>query len=129
MIRRLYRRLKKSQHGAALLEFAIVLPVLLLLVMGILEFGWAFNGWITLTGAAREGARVAVVDANNANVTSAVTSHTTTFTTNPTVNVDRSDEENVTVTVTGSLPPLVGFFQNNDFVITVDATMRKEYLN
>lgn len=42
-------------------EFAILLPVFLMLLLGIVEFGLAFNTQITLTQAAREGARVMAV--------------------------------------------------------------------
>ena len=57
MNRRL-RGTKGCDRGAALVEFAILLPVLLLLVCGIIDFGRALNAQITLTQAAREGARV-----------------------------------------------------------------------
>ena len=46
------------EGGAALVEFALILPLLLLLVMGTVEFGRAYNAQITLTHAAREGVRV-----------------------------------------------------------------------
>jgi len=46
-----------KERGAALVEFAIVLPVLLLLVFGIIEFGRAHNTQLTLTHAVREGVR------------------------------------------------------------------------
>ena len=49
--------IRKSEKGAALVEFAIVAPLLLLLVFGIIEFGRAYNAQNTLTHAAREGAR------------------------------------------------------------------------
>ena len=45
------------QQGAAMVEFALVLPILIMLVFGIIEFGRAFNADISLTHAAREGAR------------------------------------------------------------------------
>lgn len=44
-------------RGAAMVEFAIVLPLLLLLVFGIIEFGRGYNAQLTLTHAAREGVR------------------------------------------------------------------------
>lgn len=47
-----------SERGAAVLEFALVLPLLLLLVFAVAEFGRAYYQVITLTHAAREGARV-----------------------------------------------------------------------
>ena len=51
----------KNQKGAAAVEFAIILPLLIMLVFGIVQFGIAFNNWISLTHAARHGARLAAV--------------------------------------------------------------------
>ena len=57
-------------------EFAIAMPALLLLILGIVQCGLVYNNWVTLTDAVRAGARKAAVsrtDANrNADVTSAV---------------------------------------------------------
>jgi Flp pilus assembly protein TadG len=53
-----------NESGAALVEFALVLPVLLLLLFGMLEFGRAFNYWIDETHLANEGARWAAVNKN-----------------------------------------------------------------
>jgi|CZKT01.1.fsa_nt_gi Flp pilus assembly protein TadG len=49
------------ERGAAAVEFALLLPVLLLLLFGIIDFGRALNAQITLTQAAREGARLAAL--------------------------------------------------------------------
>jgi len=54
-------RLFKSEKGASAVEFAIILPILVMIVFGIFEFGIAYNNWIALTHAAREGARLAAV--------------------------------------------------------------------
>jgi Flp pilus assembly protein TadG len=54
-------RLRRDDRGAALLEMAFTLPMLLLISVGILEFGRAFQTWQIVTNAAREGARVAVL--------------------------------------------------------------------
>jgi Flp pilus assembly protein TadG len=51
----------RSQKGAALLETAITMPLLLLVAVGIFEFGRAYQTWQVLTNAAREGARIAVL--------------------------------------------------------------------
>ena len=48
-------------HGQAMVEFALILPVFLVVALGIVDFGWAFKNYITLTNSAREGARMAVV--------------------------------------------------------------------
>jgi Flp pilus assembly protein TadG len=50
-----------NERGAAIIETAITLPLMLLVVVGIFEFGRAFQTWEVLTNAAREGARVAVL--------------------------------------------------------------------
>lgn len=50
-----------SERGTALLETALVLPMVLLVLVGIFEFGRAYQTWQVLTNAAREGARVAVL--------------------------------------------------------------------
>ena len=47
----------RDDRGAAMVEFAIVLPLLLMLLMGIIEFGRAYNTQISIQAAAREGAR------------------------------------------------------------------------
>jgi len=44
-------------RGAAAVEFALVLPILLLLVLGISQFGITFSQWLEMEHAAREGAR------------------------------------------------------------------------
>jgi hypothetical protein len=58
------RRAGRGERGAALVEFALVLPLLLIILLGMLEFGTAFNYWIDTTHLANEGARWAVVDRN-----------------------------------------------------------------
>lgn len=50
---------RKKTRGQAVVEFALVLPILLLLLLGISEFGRAFLTLNSLTQAAREGARIA----------------------------------------------------------------------
>jgi len=53
----------KSEHGAAAVEFALVLPVLALLLFGVIEFGLLMFNKAVLTNAAREGARFGIVSA------------------------------------------------------------------
>jgi hypothetical protein len=57
-----------------LVELAILLPIMLLLLMAVIEFGWLFHGYIIVTAAAREGARTAVVLAPDADVEASVES-------------------------------------------------------
>jgi Flp pilus assembly protein TadG len=72
------RRRIKSERGAALLEAAITIPMLLLVSVGIFEFGRAYQTWQILTNAAREGARMAVLqDSSNTDITSRVSQYMT----------------------------------------------------
>jgi Flp pilus assembly protein TadG len=50
-----------NEHGAAAVEIALVLPILILLIGGIIDFGFAFNTMVSLTHAAREGVRVEAI--------------------------------------------------------------------
>lgn len=59
---------KVKDRGSVAVEFALVLPALLLILFGIIDFGRALNAQITLTGAAREGVRLAALGYPNAAV-------------------------------------------------------------
>ena len=59
-MRRLLHRIRREQ-GTALIETAFVLPIMLLVCVGILEFGRAYQTWQVVTNASREGARVAIL--------------------------------------------------------------------
>ena len=63
----------KNERGAALLETAVTLPLVLLVTVSIFEFGRAYQTWQVLTNAAREGARVAILsDSNDQQIRDAV---------------------------------------------------------
>jgi Flp pilus assembly protein TadG len=51
----------RGRKGAELIEFALVLPLLLLIIAGIIDFGFLFQSYEAVTNAAREGARVGVL--------------------------------------------------------------------
>ena len=69
-------KLRHNERGAALIETAITIPIILLIAVGIFEFGRAYQTWQVLTNAAREGARVAILsDKTDAEVTTAVRSY------------------------------------------------------
>ncbi|APG26972.1 hypothetical protein A7E78_03465 [Syntrophotalea acetylenivorans] len=51
----------RSEQGTAVVEFAVILPFLLVVIFGIVEFGFIFYNKAMLTNASREGARRAIV--------------------------------------------------------------------
>jgi Flp pilus assembly protein TadG len=66
------RRLRRlnDDRGQTAVEFALITPIIVVLLLGIVQVGIAFHDYITLTDAARAGARKAVVDRfTNENVT------------------------------------------------------------
>ena len=61
VVRAARRRGPKRARASAAVEFAVVFPVLILILFGIIEFGWMFGVRLTMSNAAREGCRVAVL--------------------------------------------------------------------
>lgn len=55
------RRLFSRAGGQSLVEFALIIPILMILVFGIVDFGLGLRSYISLTNATREGARFAAV--------------------------------------------------------------------
>lgn len=56
------RRATRTERGAAAVEFALVVPILILILIGIVNFGFVLAQQISLNNAARQAARYAVVD-------------------------------------------------------------------
>lgn len=52
---------RRDDHGAAALEFALVLPIFLIVIFGLIDFGRALNAQLVVSDAAREGARAAAL--------------------------------------------------------------------
>lgn len=60
--------------GQALVEFAVVLPILLLVVMGVIEFGIMLNSYLTLQNVTREGVRAGALGSSNNEIESIIKS-------------------------------------------------------
>jgi Flp pilus assembly protein TadG len=58
----------RDQRGAIAVEFALIVPILLLLVLGIVEFGFGYHAWDATQNAAREGARLGAVSPDVAEI-------------------------------------------------------------
>jgi Flp pilus assembly protein TadG len=122
----LSRRARRDDRGAAALEFALILPLLVVLIFGMIQFGFAFNAYITVTHAAREGVRLASVGTPAATVvtqTKAAAAPLLVTVTGPTLSADKQ-----TFSITVSYPydldiPLWGTQSLN---LSSTAQMRKE---
>ena len=55
----------RQESGATLVEFAILMPLLLLMIIGITEFGLGFKDWLTVANATRQGAAMGAVVEND----------------------------------------------------------------
>jgi Flp pilus assembly protein TadG len=66
-------RKRRTERGAAAVEFALVVPLLFLLVFGMIDFGWAINRYTVLNNATREGVRLASLGADSSEITASVT--------------------------------------------------------
>lgn len=73
------RRVLRSERGAELVEFALVLPLLLLLIAGIADFAFLFHSMEVSTNAAREGARLATLPGYDLNDWEAVKTRVTEY--------------------------------------------------
>lgn len=68
-------RKRIQESGQALVEFALILPILLLLLCGIIDFGWIFSNQLMVDFSARDGARFGAVNASSTTLSTIVTNH------------------------------------------------------
>lgn len=127
--------LLKSRKGQALVETALTLPILLLVVMGIIEFGRIFNAELIVSNAAREGARYAALHSTDAQIQTTVQNLTPTLNQNnisviiTPQQASRTSGTAATVEVDYNLQiiaPFVNIIIGNPFKISSQTTMRVE---
>lgn len=142
----------KAERGQALVEFAILLPLVIVMFFGIIQFGFLFGGQIALVNAVREATRYASTSPVNSNPTSQITNavargvpgYTGTATvaysycyySNPAISGDPTYSARIQVNVTYGHPlfiPLVGRLVDgidgtvdNRFTVAVREDMRVE---
>lgn len=104
----------RKEDGAAAVEFALIVPLLLVFMLAIIDLGWVFNQQLRLTAAAREGARImAIYHEDSTAATKAQTRITAvagagTTVTFPTTCGPAPDDQ-VTVVVAQSMSDLTGW--------------------
>jgi Flp pilus assembly protein TadG len=123
-----------SQRGSTLVEFAMLVPVLMLLTFGTFEFGRVLNAQLTINNAAREGARAASVGATVGEIEDAVEALATTLHIEDLsiiveqTGTDKGSPIRVTVSYPVELvtPFLADFFGSNTVTLEAEATTRSE---
>lgn len=124
-----------SDRGAGLAEFALVLPVLLIILFGIIEFGLAWSRSQAVTAAAREGGRLASLSSTTtADVSTRVTAAlgATSFDPPPQVSIIPAggcagrEGESVTVVVEAPHRIAIPFVIDRQMMLTGQAVFRCE---
>lgn len=64
--------MEMKKKGQSLVEFAIILPILVLIIFGIIEFGLLMNSYIVIQSASREGARIGIVGGTDEDILDSV---------------------------------------------------------
>jgi Flp pilus assembly protein TadG len=129
-----FRALVRSQHGQAIVETALIMPVLLLMILGMVELGRISNAYLMVTHAARHGARFGAVGGSNTEIIDKVNYAAATLdTTKLQVTIDPADNRvggsDIRVTVNYPvqlLTPVLSSFLTNPFVVGGKVTMRVE---
>jgi len=128
------RKLLIKKNGQAMVEFALILPIFILILLGIMEFGLLFHQYLVVTSASREGARsaalggtdaetVAVVNAAAASINAGQLATVVT----PQVRVrGQSVSVRVTNPVTIRAPLISQLFPQNPFPVSGITVMRVE---
>ena len=73
--RLMLKRIKAKEKGQAMVEAALVIPLFIMILVGIIDFGWIYSHQLVVNNLSRDGARYAVVHYGEANLEALVTSH------------------------------------------------------
>ena len=129
----LIRKITNNNRGQALVEFALMLPVLMLLIIGMMEFGLIINQYMVVTEAAREGARSAAVGNSNTTIISVtkiaasqIDTSELTVTISPADTRVRGNSVTVTVEKPVAITTLLSPFFPAGFTVEGISTMRVE---
>lgn len=128
----------KSEKGQAMVEFALILPVLFLIIGGIIDFGWIFHHQSIANNACREGARYASIhssnpDYNDTKTINLVKSYFSDFGENGNVSVSLEPNNVISVSVSYNVDILTPFTPliidgdgDGKYTVSAQTKMRKE---
>lgn len=136
----LFHDFRRTEKGQAIVEMALILPILLLLVFGIVEFGRILQTYMIVTDLSREGARAGAVGKTDLEISSVVDNNAASAgldTSNPDYSVvitpaaagPRARGTPVTVQVNYSvdiIAPVIGSIIGDPYVLISQTTMRVE---
>lgn len=128
------KRLRSDERGQAITEFALVIPVLLLILMGVVEIGRIFHAYLVVEEAARDAARYVSVGVADSKVATAIANDTTTlgtvtYTITPSDPAERLSGQPITVHISypvNLITPVLDKIFPNPTVVQSTITMRKE---
>ncbi len=126
----------RKNKGQSLVETALLLPVILLLLTGIIDFGLLFNNYLVVSNASREGGRAAAIGSTDAQVRAVVNNDTAsldpanlTVTITPSESTGRRSGDAVTVTVQyrySMITPVIAAIVPGPINLNTSTTMRCE---
>lgn len=127
----------KDESGQAIVEFALVLPILLLLVCGIIDFGWIFGNQLLANNACREATRYSAIHYNDSSVdddqaaASQIVANSAPSLISPVVTLTESAADNsVNIVVTSQVdvltPILSSFFPDGKYTVSAQCVMKLE---
>lgn len=128
-------KILRNNKGQSLVEFAIILPILLLLIMGIFEFGMMLNSYLAIQNGAREGARAGIVGSSNGDIQNLIASASPSLNSGYlTVDITPSDgsrKSGDTLTVKVNYDyhltvPIISSLFSNNVTLTAQTSMRIE---
>ncbi|QSO48169.1 TadE/TadG family type IV pilus assembly protein [Alicyclobacillus mengziensis] len=123
-----------GERGQSLVEFALVLPILLLLLLGIIDFGRVLSAYYVVDHAARDAVRYASVGASDSTVIQAIQNDTAALTATPSYTISPPADGRVSgepVTVTVSVPvkiidPIMAAILGSTYTASASVQMRVE---
>ena len=117
---------RRDERGAAVVEFALILPILILFVFGIVEFGRAYSARIELTGAVRDGARAVALGKDGIAATQAAAPGLDwdLGTITPNSCAGPTPPENATVNATYRFEYTIPLFRTSAWTLRADGVMR-----
>lgn len=133
-----FHELRSTQKGQAIVEMALVMPLLIMLLFGIVEFGRVLNTYMVVTNLSREGARIGAVGGSDTAIIDFVKSsaaasgfETSLISISPSPSSISKRARGSSVMVTVSYPvdifaPVIGTIIGDPYVVQSQTTMRVE---